>query len=149
MSGPVGEPVPATAAHAAALAAIHAAAFPPAEAWGAETMAAQLALPGCFGLIDARGGMVLARVAADQAEILTIAVAPEARRQGIAAGLLAAATRRAAEMGAAEMFLEVARGNAPAAALYAAAGFRPAGLRRAYYPDGADALVLRAPLAAR
>jgi len=142
MSGPV----LATATHAAALAAAHAASFPPAEAWSAEAIAAQLVLPGCFGLIDATGGMVLARVTADQAEILTIAVAPGARRRGVGAGLLAAAMRHAAGCGATEMFLEVAAGNVPAATLYAAAGFRPAGFRRGYYPDGSDAIVLRATL---
>jgi len=46
----------AAQAHAAALAAIHATAFPPAEAWGADAISLQLALPGAFGLIDERGG---------------------------------------------------------------------------------------------
>ena len=49
-------------AHAAALAAIHAAAFPPTEAWGEDAIGLQLALPGSFGLIDERGGMLLGRV---------------------------------------------------------------------------------------
>ena len=59
------------------------------EAWSAAAIAAQLALPGTFGLIDPAGGMVLARVAADEAEILALAVAPPARRQGRGAALLA------------------------------------------------------------
>ena len=85
-------------------------------------------------------------MAADEAEILTIAVAPAAHRQGIGAALLAAAMAQAALRGAAAMFLEVAEGNAAARALYAAAGFRQSGRRRRYYPDGADALVLRRSL---
>jgi [ribosomal protein S18]-alanine N-acetyltransferase len=44
------------------------------------------------------------------------------------------------------MLLEVAAGNAPARALYAAAGFAEVGKRRRYYPDGSDALVLAAAL---
>jgi ribosomal-protein-alanine N-acetyltransferase len=76
------------------MAAIHAEAFPPGEAWSAEIFAAQLGLPGVFGLIDERGGMILLRVAVDEAEILTLAVAPAARRQG-----MGRARRRAAGAG--------------------------------------------------
>src|SRR5437763_170902 len=67
----------ADSAHAEALACIHSRAFPEGERWGADAMALQLGLPGAFGFIDAEGGMVLARVAADEAEILTLAVLPE------------------------------------------------------------------------
>ena len=136
----------ATPHHAAVLAEIHAAAFPPREQWGADAMALQLGLPGAFGLVDARGGMVLARVAADEAEILTIAVLPEARRQGLGRALLEAAAAGAASRGAAALFLEVSAGNAAARALYAGCGFVPVGQRRRYYADGADALVMRKPL---
>jgi [ribosomal protein S18]-alanine N-acetyltransferase len=44
------------------------------------------------------------------------------------------------------MFLDVAEGNGPAAALYRGLGFAEVGRRRRYYPDGADALVLRRDL---
>ena len=60
-----GELVAATPAHANALAAIHAACFPPRERWSENAMALQLAQPGGFGVIDPSGGMVLARIAAD------------------------------------------------------------------------------------
>lgn len=136
----------ATPLHAAALAAIHAAAFPPRERWGADAMALQLGLPGAFGLIDARGGLVLARVAADEAEILTLAVLPAARRQGIARALLAAAAGRAAAGGAVSLFLEVSAANLAARRLYAGCGFAPVGRRARYYPDGADALIMRRAL---
>lgn len=138
---------PATPLHAAALAAIHAACFVPSERWGQDAMALQLGLPGAFGLIDPRGAMVLARVAADEAEILTLAVAPALRRQGIGRALLEAAAAEAARRGALALFLEVAAANTSARALYAAAGFTQVGLRRRYYPGGIDALVLRRPLA--
>lgn len=138
--------LPATPAHAEVLAAIHALAFPPAERWGADAMVLQLAQPGGFGFVAAAGGFVLARVAADESEILTLAVAPAARRRGLARLLLHRARMEAATRGAASMVLEVAAANDPAQALYAAAGFVPVGRRRRYYPNGADALVLRAPL---
>lgn len=139
-------PVRATSAHAAAMAAIHAASFPPRERWGEDAMRLQLELPGAFGLIDARGGFVLARVAADEAEILSIAVMPKARRVGLGRTLLTAAIAEARARGAAAVFLEVAAANAAARALYAQAGFREVGTRPNYYPGGAAALVLRAAL---
>jgi [ribosomal protein S18]-alanine N-acetyltransferase len=134
--------------HAAALAAIHAAAFPPGENWSANVISLQLALPGAFGLIDRRGGMLLARVAADEAEILTLAVAPAVRCSGVASDLLRAACARAQADGARTMFLEVAVNNAPAQALYTAASFQPVGRRPRYYANGGDALVLRLTLPA-
>lgn len=133
--------------HAAALAAIHQAAFPPGERWGADAMALQLALPGVIALIDPRGGMVMARLAADEAEILTLAVHPDARRQGLARALLAEAARIVAASGATALFLEVALRNAAARALYAEAGFAEVGRRRRYYADGDDAMVMRRALA--
>lgn len=133
----------ATSAHAAALAAIHAAAFPPRDAWGEDAIALQLALPGAFGLIDERGGMLLGRITVDEAEVLTLAVAPLERRQGIATGLLRATTERVRAHGGTAMFLEVAIGNAAALALYHREGFIEVGRRRHYYSDSSDALVLR------
>ena len=138
--------LPATTMHAAALAAIHAASFPPAEQWGADAMALQLGLPGAFGLYHLGGGMVLARAVADEAEILTIAVMPERRRGGLGAGLLRAAMAGAAARGAHGMFLEVAVTNLAARGLYERHGFVKVGERPRYYPGGGDALVLRAAL---
>ncbi len=136
-----------TVAHAAPLAAIHAEAFPPREAWGEDAIALQLAMPGVFGLLHPHGGMILARVTEDEAEVLTLAVAPEVRRQGVAAALLAGAMAAAREQAARTMVLEVAIGNTGARALYERAGFVEAGRRPRYYADGGDALILRARLA--
>jgi len=129
-------------AHAPVMAAIHSQAFAPPEAWDASALALQLQLPGSFGLIG-EGGFVLARVVAGEAEVLTLAVIPECRRQGLGGRLLRAALARAAASGATAMFLEVGVANVSARALYASAGAVPVGRRRAYYPDGSDALVLR------
>lgn len=133
------------AAYAAALAAIHAAAFPD-EAWGAAAFQTQLEMHGVVGLLDPRGGLILLRVTADEAEILTIGVLPRLHRRGIARGLLQAGMAKAAALGARAIFLEVETGNQAARALYESSGFRQVGRRKGYYADGADALVLRLDL---
>jgi ribosomal-protein-alanine N-acetyltransferase len=126
-----------------ALAAIHAAAFPPNEVWGEDAISLQLALPGGFGWLDERGGMLLGRVTVDEAEVLTLAVAPHVRRQGIASLLMGAACKETLLRGGRSIFLEVAEGNVPARNLYARFGFIEVGRRPRYYPNQADALVLR------
>jgi ribosomal-protein-alanine N-acetyltransferase len=130
-------------ADAEALATIHRAAFPPGEAWGAESIALQIGLPGGFGLIDADGGMLLARTIGEEAEILTLAVIPLSRCRGLGAALLAAALCEARDRGTKAVFLEVSESNTAARALYTRAGFVEVRRRRRYYPDGSDALVLR------
>jgi ribosomal-protein-alanine N-acetyltransferase len=138
---------PAGPLHAHALALIHAASFPPGETWGPDAIAFQLAIQQAFGLLHPDGGMLLARVTADDAEILTMAVLPEKRRRGIGRTLLAAGMREAASRGASALFLEVSISNQAARDLYRAAGFAEVGRRPRYYSDGADALVMRASLA--
>lgn len=140
------DPEIATGAHAAIFAAIHATAFPPRERWGVDSFSLQLALPGVFGLLDPRGGVLLARVIADEAEILTLAVEPRARRQGVATALLNQARAEAGRRGARSVVLEVSVGNRAARDLYGRAGFVEIGRRLRYYPDGSDAMILRAEL---
>jgi len=135
--------VQVTPSHATAMAEIHAAAFPLGERWGVDAIALQLAQAGAFGLIDPAGGMLLARVAADEGEILTLAVVPAARRQGRALALLSAAMARARDAGVRTLFLEVNADNAPAKALYARVGFVEVARRPRYYASGADALALQ------
>ncbi len=130
------------------MALLHAAAFPFHDRWSAAAFAAQLALPGVFGLLDERGGLALARAVADEAEVLTIAVHPEARRLGIGRALLTAVLSEAARRGAETVFLEVAESNAPARALYDSLAFNPVGRRTGYYAS-ADALVLSRAVTAR
>ena len=96
-------------------------------------------------------GFALYRAMADEAELLTVAVAPDAQRAGLGRELVEACIAGAAADGAARLFLEVGAGNAPALALYGKAGFRECGRRKAYYqrPDGSreDAIVMERPLA--
>ena len=91
-------------------------------------------------------GFALWRRLGEEGEILSFAVAPEARREGLARALLSEVMVSASAEGVAAMFLEVDAGNAPAIALYKSAGFQQVGRRRRYYRNGADALVLRRAL---
>ncbi len=92
---------------------------------------------------DVLGYCVLLR-AADEGEIANIAVAPDARRRGIAGELLDDALRSAAHSGVGSVYLEVRVSNDAARALYASRGFIAVGRRRAYYRNPLeDALVLR------
>ena len=135
-------------AHAMVMATIHSASFPPAEQWRAEAFATLLAQPGVFAVVDPVGGFLLGRIAGEEAEILTLAVSPPARRQGRGRALLTHGIAEAASRGASVMFLEVSADNAAAHALYANAGFREVGRRPAYYPLRETAIVLRAELTA-
>lgn len=131
------------AAGTASLAVLHAACFE--RAWDATTLSDMLGAPGAFAFVHDHG-FVLGRAAADEAEILTLAVTPHARGKGLGRALLQAAINRARELGATTMFLEVGADNPAALALYAGLGFAKVGQRKAYY-EGRDALVLRLPLA--
>ncbi|WP_421784662.1 ribosomal protein S18-alanine N-acetyltransferase [Hyphobacterium sp.] len=130
------------------LAAIHACCFP--RGWSAPALARLLAEPNVIGLRSGTGnsgGFILVRKAVDEAEILTLAVDPDSRRQGVARQLLAEAEKRLVLAGAKRIFLEVSDQNTAARALYAAAGYGNAGRRRRYYSDGSDALVMEKTLA--
>ncbi|MEO1310898.1 MAG: ribosomal protein S18-alanine N-acetyltransferase [Pseudomonadota bacterium] len=137
---------------APALAALHKAAFG-AEAWSEALIGDLLGQRAVIAFAarseGAAAGLVLARAAAGEAEILTIGVDPARRRAGVARALMAAAAGGAAAAGAAEMFLEVSESNAAALALYRSIGFADAGRRAGYYADGSDALVLRRALTPR
>jgi len=128
---------------AAALAAIHAEAFD--APWDATAFADLLAQDGVFAEREA-DGFILIRAVADEAEILTLAVRPVARRQGLGARLTRRAGNRARAIGAQRLFLEVAIDNLAAVALYDTLGFKPVGNRPRYYarPEGpaVDALIL-------
>ena len=78
-------------------------------------------------------GFILTRIAADEAEIITIAVDPAHRGEGIGAGLVASAAAEAKAFGATSLILEVAEDNAAAIRLYERLGFTVIGRRPAYY----------------
>ena len=124
---------PLSAADAKHMAALHAESFE--RSWDALEMATHTALDLCLG-IDHAGqlaGFIILSRAADQAEILTLAVVKSARRQGLGRKLLDGAAAQLKKSRSSEMFLEVAEDNIAAIALYKAAGFHPIGCRPAYY----------------
>ncbi|GAA1009196.1 ribosomal-protein-alanine acetyltransferase [Acrocarpospora pleiomorpha] len=81
-------------------------------------------------------------VAADQADVQTIAVYAEHRRAGIGSQLLTALLAEATRRGATKIFLEVRADNPPAQTMYTTFGFEAYGVRRAYYDDGTDAITM-------
>jgi ribosomal-protein-alanine N-acetyltransferase len=110
--------------------------------WSAPEFEDLLESPLNFLLIRPQG-FLLGRAVAGEAELLTLAVAPEARRQGIASSLLRDFTAASRARGAEQAFLEVAAGNAGAIALYAGRGWESTGRRRNYYATGIDAILMR------
>lgn len=116
------------------LASLHARCFTTPAPWSAASFAAFLADPAVFLIADPQGrAFLLGRVIAGEAELLTLATAPESRRLGLARDLLARFDRQAQARSATTAFLEVAETNTAARALYAAAGWQQAGRRPAYY----------------
>jgi ribosomal-protein-alanine N-acetyltransferase len=104
----------------------------PDRGWSAASVAETLASPGLVAFL-APAGCALLRMVADEAEILTVAVIPGARRQGLASELVDACLKEAGTAGATSVHLEVGAGNAAARTLYARAGFAETGRRRGYY----------------
>jgi ribosomal-protein-alanine N-acetyltransferase len=91
-------------------------------------------------------GFILSRMAADEAEILSVAVDTGRQGSGIGRRLLEFHLGRLAARGTKTVFLEVDEGNRPARRLYERAGFREVGRREAYYSGAngpAPALILR------
>ena len=135
------------------LAQLHAACF--ARGWSEDEFAALVRDAAVTGHVAARDceicGFILSRAAADEAEILTVAVDRRERGQGLGRRLIEPHLNALRACGVEGVFLEVEDGNVPAQRLYARAGFREVGRRGAYYagPDGTrrDALVLARRLA--
>ncbi len=119
------------------MAAIYAAAFPNGRAWSAAEISDMLASRLTFA-IKGDVGFALGRVVADEAELLTIAVAPDHQGQGLGLILLDQFEAESKTRGACWAILEVAQDNAAALALYQRAGYEICGERPSYYsrPDG-------------
>ncbi len=122
-----------------------------AKAWDGHEIAALLARPGT-GLIEdvtncaakpQTRGFVLFRHVRDEAEILTLCVAPSFRRSGIAGRLIRALKDHLRQLGVENLFLEVDETNRRAFELYRACGFAAAGYRKDYYGSGRHGLIMR------
>lgn len=126
------------------------------DAWSTELVAAELSAPWTdyfiatepANLAEVLGyGGVSVPAQGAPADIQTIAVVPEARRQGIGRHLLCALAEAGQRRGATESLLEVRADNPAAQALYRQLGYEQIAVRPRYYqPDDVDALVMRASL---
>ena len=121
----------------AEMAAIHAACFTTPRPWSQPEIASLLTSAGTFSVTRPQG-FAIGRVVLDECELLTLAVAPDARRTGQGRALLQAFASDARARGAVRLLLEVAADNDGARALYAIDGWRESGRRKGYYhhPDG-------------
>jgi [ribosomal protein S18]-alanine N-acetyltransferase len=128
--------------------AIESAAFPD-DSWSAEQFWQELAQPTRRYLV-ARDVVVVgyagAFVSPPDADIQTIAVRADQQGRGLASRLLEALVRASADAGATHLMLEVRADNERALSLYLRSGFERISVRRRYYPDGSDALIMRRPL---
>jgi len=141
---------PARAADAAPLGALDAATWsplaspapppPPGRPWASPLEGVLVAEEHgeLLGYVDLRPATPLP-ASAHVREIRGLAVAPAAQRRGVGAALLEAAAQAARATGARRLTLRVLAGNAPARALYAAAGFAEEGVRRGeFHLEGRD-----------
>lgn len=128
------------------LATLHARCFTAPPPWSASDFAGFRSDPLAFLLVEGDAGFLLGRAVAGEAELLTLAVAPEARRRGLGRKLVSRFLYQARLRQADRAFLEVSAQNPAAIALYESAGFAPVGRRPGYYrtPEGTgiDALIL-------
>ena len=135
----------ATADDAGPLAAIHASCFE--DHWSEVSFRRFLESAGVFGFVAGQrdgvriASFILVRVAADEAEILTLATSPAARREGLACRLVRAAIEQAQKRGALRIFLEVAETNQPGLQLYRRLGFGQVAVRPRYYESKTNAAV--------
>jgi ribosomal-protein-alanine N-acetyltransferase len=115
------------------------------RAWNAKSFAEVLAMPGAAGQIirvgDAPVGFGITLQAADEVELLLIAVLPETQGAGLGSMLLDSLLSAAAARGATRALLEVADGNHAAIASYTKVGFTTCGRRKQYYPGPTDAVL--------
>ena len=120
------------------LAELHKQCFPD-KPWSASDFA-DLKKSGCE-IVASENGFIVWRVAADEAEIISIGVAPDARRNGVAETMILLMEQELKKSSVANVFLEVSEVNIPAKKLYEKCGFKPTGRRPKYY-DGTDAIIM-------
>lgn len=127
------------------IATLHGRLFDP--AWDAKSIATSLEHPGSTALVALTGnpkqlaGFVLGQIAADEAEILAIGVAPDFQRRGLGRRLVEGLARAVKRAEARRLFLEVASDNEAAFALYRGLGFQQVGSRKDYYQRKGGACV--------
>ena len=132
-----------TTLHAEVLAALHAQCFE--KKWDKNAFQSLLTLPTTVGLVN-ENAFILCSVCGDEAEVLTIGVAPIARKKGIACSILNEMQILLKHDGVSSLFLEVNEKNVAARSLYTKNGFVQIGIRKGYYEENNqkfDALLLK------
>ncbi len=98
------------------------------------------------GLIAAEGdediGYITYCAAGDTADVQIVFVVPKFRRRGVGQKLLLGAEKELKDSAVKKIFLEVRESNAAAIGLYGKIGFKQISVRKKYYADGEDALVM-------
>lgn len=114
------------------------------DPWTEDMLAQSLSSPAFKGFVEDDGDIkgYVGVICAGDAEIALIAVDPQFRKQGIGRRLLERAVDYARQCGCENVFLEVRTGNEAAKALYGGLGFKAIAVRRRYYADGEDAIVM-------
>lgn len=119
----------------------------PNDAWTAEQFWSELAQPSRTYLAAHDGGILVAyaglSIVGNDADIQTVAVAPDQQGRGIARTMLERLLAEADSSGVTHTFLEVRADNEPARHLYARLGFEEISRRARYYADGSDAVIMR------
>ena len=138
--------VPMAARHVAPIAALEQQCF--SDPWSEAAIAPELENPLSLWLVAEQGDTLLGYIGSQsvppEADMMNLAVAPEARRQGIAEALVHALEAALREKGTESLTLEVRVSNLPARTLYEKLGFEPVGLRKNYYfHPKEDACILR------
>ncbi|MCB9357084.1 MAG: ribosomal protein S18-alanine N-acetyltransferase [Calditrichaeota bacterium] len=87
-------------------------------------------------------GYIVSQWVLDEIHVLNVAVHKQRRREGIASALLDFLFDRARAQKMSDVYLEVRESNEAARGLYARYGFAELGIRKSYYHDGEDALVM-------
>ncbi|MBP3893236.1 MAG: tRNA (adenosine(37)-N6)-threonylcarbamoyltransferase complex transferase subunit TsaD [Atopobiaceae bacterium] len=120
------------------------------EPWTAAMFEEELSQPGRTWWVAHDRGSVIGFaggvLAGERLEVLDVAVDASRRHEGIASRLLARLAYDGQTLGATEITLEVHNGNEAARGLYESLGFEQVGMRRNYYGQGNDALIMTALL---
>ncbi|MBI1275408.1 ribosomal-protein-alanine N-acetyltransferase [bacterium] len=130
------------------LAELHEASFD--TSWKADEFTRMLAQPGMLGYVHIEGeqalGMAFAHAVLDQADIITIAVHPSMRGQGMGRALMETLEKGLAAMGVHHVFLEVRASNRIAISLYESLGYLHQARRPKYYDGIEDGLLMKKSL---
>lgn len=116
------------------------------EPWGRECFPVGKGRPGVLNLVAESEGRVAGYVMAwgrDRLHLVNIAVAPEFRGKGLGWKLMAAAEEFGRSIGAGSLYLEVRESNRSARGFYQSLGFVPVRVKKQYYSNGEDAILMR------